>query len=156
MLIYFYFKTKQKSITFKHLQRMYRRNRVVLDAEANNVQSTDPALNNNLQGLFDDDSMLNNHHTTWRINKMRSARIVRDLFPRPYIISEWSGQSIERYVFLDGPHATTAYSLPNTECSYVFVVQSAGERTIVLKPSSECSNDCRTVSVVLKPSYVCK
>lgn len=86
---------------------------------------------------------------------MTPGRLIRTLFPRPYIISEWSGQSIERYVMIDGPKADP-YVLPNPECSYVILVQGTGQRTIILKPSKECGDLCRTVSVILKPSYVCK
>lgn len=94
-------------------------------------------------------------HTSWRINRMMPARIVRSLFPRPYFISQRSGQSMERFIMVDEPSAE-AYSLPNLECSYVVIIQGSGERTIILKPSKECGNSCKTVSVVLKPSFVCK
>lgn len=86
---------------------------------------------------------------------MAPARIARSIFPRPYIISEWSGQSVERYIMISGPKAP-AYTLPNPDCSYVFVVQASGERVVILKPSKECSGQCKTVSILLKPSYVCK
>lgn len=86
---------------------------------------------------------------------MLPGRLIRVLFPRPQIISEWSGQSIERYLMIDGA-STGPYTLPNMECSYIFVAQGSGERIIVLKPSSECGGSCRTVSVLLKAPYVCK
>lgn len=94
-------------------------------------------------------------HISWRINRMAPARLIRTLFPKPFIVSERAGQSMERYVMIDEPF-TKGYSLPNLECSYVFVIQAFGERTIILRPSRECGSACRTVSVVLKPSYVCK
>lgn len=94
-------------------------------------------------------------HYSWRVNRMNPAILLRKLFPRPHIISHWSGQSIERYIMIDGPHSE-AYVYPNFECSYVFVIQSSGIRTIILKPSRECGDLCKTVSIILKPSYVCK
>lgn len=86
---------------------------------------------------------------------MTPARLIRALFPKPLMVSEWSGQSVERYIMIDEPGAET-YTLPSFECSYVFVIQGSGQRTIILKPSKECSRDCRTISIVLKPSYVCE
>ena len=94
-------------------------------------------------------------HLSWRINRMLPARVVRTLFPRPYIISEWSGQSIERYITMSMPNAPP-HKLPNFECSNVFVVQGSGEQMVVLRPTHECVDQCRTISIVLKPSYVCK
>lgn len=86
---------------------------------------------------------------------MGPGRVIRSVFPRPFIISEWSGQSTERYVEVAGPKAPP-YPLPAMECSYIFVTQGSGERIIVLKPSKECTGHCRTVSVLLKTSHVCK
>lgn len=94
-------------------------------------------------------------HVTWRINRMTPGQVIRSVFKRPFIVSEWSGQSIERYVMIDGAKAQP-YLLPNTECSYVFVVQGSGERTVILRPSKECISHCKTVSVLLKPSFVRK
>lgn len=100
-------------------------------------------------------SKSSNAHFSWRINRIAPARILRTLFPKPYIMTKWSGQSVERYVFIDEP-AAHAYKLPSFECSYVFLIQGSGQRVIVLKPSKECGEVCKTVSVVLKSSYVCK
>lgn len=85
---------------------------------------------------------------------MAPARIVRTLFPKPYIISRWSGQSTERYLMIDDLQGIP-YVLPNPECSSVVLTQSRGERTIVLRPSKECSGQCRTTSVILKATYSC-
>lgn len=136
---------------------MYNENQEVFNIEARKIKSTNSSIHN-LKDLFYDDAAHSSYirtHTSWRINKMVPARIVRKLFPRPLFISERSGQSVERFIMIDGAKAEP-YILPNTECSYIFVIQGSGERTIVLKPSLECSQNCRTISVILKPSYVCK
>lgn len=86
---------------------------------------------------------------------MMTAGLVRKVFPKPSFLSDRAGQSVERFIFIDGVRAEP-YLLPNTECSYVFLIQGSGERTIVLKPSNECSNKCKTISMVLKPSHICK
>lgn len=86
---------------------------------------------------------------------MITARIVRSVFAKPYFLSNRAGQSVERFVFIDGAKSEP-YFLPNTECSYIYLIQGSGERTIILKPSQECSYQCRTLSVTLKPLDVCK
>uniref|UniRef100_A0A6P7FRX2 Uncharacterized protein LOC114332028 n=1 Tax=Diabrotica virgifera virgifera TaxID=50390 RepID=A0A6P7FRX2_DIAVI len=152
----FIVKSNQKTVTLKTLQQTYKQNRVLLDSETRRLQSTNSSITT-LRDLFgsDDNIFLSNlnTHISWRITKMASARIIRQVFPKPFFLPERSGQSVERFVMLDG-HTAEPYVLPNTECSYVFLIQGSGERSIVLKPSKECSNNCRTVSVVLKPSYI--
>lgn len=149
--------TKQSEVTLKTLQELYENNTNVLNKEAYFIHSN----NYNFKHIQDilllnsENHQYSDLHISWRINRMGSARVVRSIFPRPYIISEWSGQSIERYIMIDGPEAP-AYPLPNPDCSYVFVIQGSGERVIILKSSPECSSQCKTVSVLLKPSYVCK
>lgn len=86
---------------------------------------------------------------------MTPARILRTVFPKPYTISQWSGQSPERYIIIDGENSEPYY-IPDMECSYVYTIQGSGRRTILLRPSKECLGLCRTVSVVLNPSEVCE
>ncbi|KAJ8919302.1 hypothetical protein NQ315_003886 [Exocentrus adspersus] len=151
----FIMKMDLKKVPFKTLQQLYNENQEVFNTEMWRVKSTNSSIRN-LQDLFRydmADSAFSATHTSWRINKMVTARIIRKIFPRPPFISERSGQSVERYVMVDGAKAEP-YVFPNTECSYIFVIQGSGERTVVLKPSVECSQKCRTVSVILRPSYV--
>lgn len=86
---------------------------------------------------------------------MISARVIRAVFPKPYFLPDRAGQSVERFVFIDGAKSEP-YILPNTECSYVYIIQGSGERTIILRPSAECTHQCKTLSVTLKPLDVCK
>lgn len=86
---------------------------------------------------------------------MTAARIIRKLFPRPHFFPERTGQAVERFLCIDGP-ISEPYYLPNPECSYVFVIQGAGERTIALKPPKECEKHCKAVSVHMEPAHVCK
>lgn len=127
----------------------------MLDKEANNLRSNHPNITHIGDLIHISLNESSTTHIAWRINRMSPGRVIRSVFKRPFIISEWSGQSIERYVMIDGTNAQP-YMLPNTECSYVFVVQGSGERTVILRPSRECVHHCKTVSVLLKPSYVCK
>lgn len=149
--------TKQPEITLETLHALYLNNTDLLTKEAPYIRSSSTQLTHiqDILKLNSDNSDNSDLLISWRINRMGPARIIRSIFPRPFIISEWSGQSIERYVMISGAKAP-AYSLPNTDCSYVFVIQGSGERVVILKPSTECSGHCKTVSVLLKPSYVCK
>lgn len=146
-------KTNQKPVSFYELKFLYSKKKEILDNNADRIRSTNSRIKS-LDSLFNQElEVLGHTHISWRINRMLPAQIIRSLFPRPYIVPERSGQSVERFIMIDEVNAE-GYSFPNTECSYVFVIQSSGERTIILKPSKECGNACRTVSIILKPSFV--
>lgn len=143
-------------MTFETIKGLYVNNSNVLDNNANTLRSTNNKISD-LKDLlsFTPNSESHDTHILWRIKRLTPGRIIRSVFPRPYIVPKWAGQSVERFLIIDESKAQP-YALPNTECSYVFVIQGSGERTIILKPSSECINDCRTVYVTLKASHVCK
>lgn len=149
------FQSNQQMVDLKILQDIYNQNKNILNSETKRLESTNSSYTN-LKDLFSNNVELSSHtHISWRITKMATARVIRQVFPKPFFLPERSGQSVERFLMIDGAKAEP-YVLPNTECSYVFVIQASGERSIVLKPSKECSNSCKTISIVLKPSYVCK
>lgn len=143
-------KTSQKPVPLSTLKEVYNKNHIILNNESNSIISNNKI--NNLDSLFNT-VIAEDFNILWRINKMSSARIIRKLFPRPEMVSEWSGQSIERFIIIDGSKSAP-YSLPNMECSYISVMQAFGTRTIVLKPSKECLHECKTVSITLNPSYI--
>ncbi|KAF5282210.1 hypothetical protein FQR65_LT02907, partial [Abscondita terminalis] len=146
--------TLYQSVSFNDLKSVYFTKKQIFDQNADRIKSSNYSIKS-LELLFDyePDNTQGTTHSSWRINRMLPAQIIRTVFPRPYIISERSGQSVERFIMIDEVKAE-GYSFPNTECSYVFVIQGSGERTVILKPSRECGNTCRTVSVILKPSFV--
>lgn len=147
-------KINQNLVTLKNLQELYQNYSSELNTDKRRLKVTPSSIKslNKLLGV-NEHNLSSNIHIQWRINKMAAARIVRKLFPRPSFLPERSGQAVERFLTIDGPNAGP-YELPNTECSYVFLIQGSGERTISLKPSNECNDKCRTVSIVMKPSYV--
>lgn len=145
----------QREVTFETLQNLYKLNKKDLDLDARRLQSNSHIIKSP-KDLFSSRQMLSSKtHISWRLNKMITAKVIRSVFPKPYFLSDRAGQSVERFVFIDGAKSGP-YLLPNTECSYVYMIQGSGERTIILKPSNECSNQCNTLSVSLKPSHVCK
>ncbi|XP_057670482.1 uncharacterized protein LOC130902391 [Diorhabda carinulata] len=149
-------KSTQKTVNFEKLKYHYEQNKKTLNKETRRLKSTNSSIIT-LEDLFGKNNNLiasdPDLHISWRITKMTSARIIRQLFPKPFFLPDRSGQSVERFVMIDGVQSGP-YVLPNTECSYVFITQGSGERTIVLKPSKECTSKCRTISVILRPSYI--
>lgn len=147
-------KIDRPPVSLKNLQELYKNYSSELQSDYRRIRVMNSNIKS-LEELFGTDckTLSSNAHIQWRINKMTAARIIRKLFPRPYFLNERSGQVIERFLTIDGPNSEP-YELPNTECSYVFIIQGAGERTIALKPSNECRYKCKTVSVHMKPSHV--
>lgn len=143
--------TNQEIVTVDHLKDLYETNQEIFRKDANYIKAKSFV---NLSDFFKTNVSLSDHYS-WRINRMNPARMLRKLFPKPHIVSNWTGQSMERYVMIDGAESGP-YAFPNFECSYVFVIQSTGVRTVILKPSRECMDECKTVSVILKPSYIRK
>ncbi|KAG5886969.1 hypothetical protein JTB14_006612 [Gonioctena quinquepunctata] len=148
----FVVKIDQKLVTIETLQKMYEENTDVLQEEERKFKSINPT-NMNLKDIFSNNVLSSKTHISWRITKMTPARLIRQIFPKPFFLPDRSGQSVERFLMVDGSKAEP-YLLPNTECSYIFMIQGSGERTIILRPSRECATKCRTVSVLLKPSHV--
>nr|XP_023017276.1 uncharacterized protein LOC111506443 [Leptinotarsa decemlineata] len=148
----FMIKTDQQKVTLQILQKMYEKNMEVMESEARRVKSSNSSISS-LKDLFSNSELPSKTHISWRITKMKPARLIRQIFRKPSFLPDRSGQSVERFLMFDGNEAEP-YELPNTECSYVFLIQASGERSIILKPSRECASKCRTVSVSLKPSYV--
>ncbi|XP_044729542.1 uncharacterized protein LOC123292893 [Chrysoperla carnea] len=144
-------KTDLEPVNISTLQDLYIKYKSTFDQDAKRIYSR----NQSLRTI--EDSLTNELHETehilWRINRMTPARILRTVFPKPYTISQWSGQSPERYIIIDGENSEPYY-IPDMECSYVYTIQGSGRRTILLRPSKECLGLCRTVSVVLNPSEV--
>nr|CAI5868190.1 unnamed protein product [Callosobruchus analis] len=146
-------KSNQEKVSLKTLEKLYNANKAILEPEAYKIKSSSTEIHH-FEDLFRKE-IPSEAHISWRMNKMNLARVIRKVFQRPYFLPDRVGQSVERFLLIDGPTAVP-YELPNTECGYVFVLQGSGERTIVLKPSRECIGKCKTVSVVLKDSHVCK
>nr|CAI5868193.1 unnamed protein product [Callosobruchus analis] len=144
-------KSNQEKVSLKTLEKLYNANKAILEPEAYKIKSSSTEIHH-FEDLFRKE-IPSEAHISWRMNKMNLARVIRKVFQRPYFLPDRVGQSVERFLLIDGPTAVP-YELPNTECGYVFVLQGSGERTIVLKPSRECIGKCKTVSVVLKDSHV--
>lgn len=149
----FVFKIQQKYIEPKDIYELYNNNREIFQRDAFRVQSTSPEITN-LDELFN--HFNHTHHTQshniWRCNRMQPARLIRQLFERPQRLPK-TGIALERYIMMDSSNAAS-YSLPDTECSNMYVQQASGTRFIILRPTPECRNKCRTLSIRLPQSFV--
>ena len=142
------------------IHEIYQENRKMFRIEADRIRSSDASIVN-LDQLFD--VMLNksgktttkNIHILWRINRMTPGRMLRALFPAPKAIPEHAGIDIERYIAFDMNGGVT-YQLPSTDCSNMFIHQAIGSRIIHLKPTVECQDECRRITIKLKENHTCK
>lgn len=145
-------------VTVNHLHQHYLQNKQDYRLDAFRVTSTNPNISN-LDELFD--NFINQTssdqvpwHSLWRCNRMNPVRLLRQLIHHPKRLPR-TGMSIERFLAIDTAGAP-AYAIPDPECSNVFVHQVLGSRTMVLRPTAECSGSCRTISVRLNQSHVRK
>lgn len=114
-------------------------------------------------------------HISWRVNRMKPSRILRKLFPKPAETPNRWSQSTEKYIFFDESRSLP-YSLvcevfllsclgyddqfinfqPNPECSNIIIRCAAGARLIKMIPSSECTQHCRSSTILLSAGHTCK
>ncbi|KAH8274374.1 hypothetical protein KR044_010716 [Drosophila immigrans] len=140
-------------------QRIYASNMQIFQRDAYRVHSTSQTVHN-LEDLFGQlnasdsgsDTSSSNTHNLWRCNRMLPARLLRPIFARPLRLPSM-GVALERFVAIDTSHAP-AYTLPETACPNVYVQQALGTRFIILRPTSECRQRCRTLSIRLTQSFV--
>uniref|UniRef100_A0AAR5P7M4 Uncharacterized protein n=1 Tax=Dendroctonus ponderosae TaxID=77166 RepID=A0AAR5P7M4_DENPD len=150
----FIIKTNQPEVSFKDLQQLYKNYTAELASDSSRLQTRNLDVNSIKDVLsLDEHALSPNVHIQWRVNKMAAARIIRKVFSRPHFFLERTGQAVEHFLHVDGANAEP-YSLPNPECSYVFIIQGSGERTIALKPPRECAKHCKAISVHMEPAYV--
>lgn len=155
---YMFQTTAPMVVNLPALQRLYDAHRHVFRADAYAIRSTNADIRN-WDDLFADflnttDDSRTESHNLWRCNRMNPIRLLRTVIVHPTELPR-TGLSIERYLAIDSS-AAPAYEIPETECSSVFVYQLAGVRTLIMRPTNECQGQCRTISVRLAQSYVCK
>lgn len=143
-------------MNLEKLHDLYESSAQVFKDDAFKIDSTNKKITN-LEELFDD--FLNNSqhspsHNMWKCNRMAPARLLRQIIPRPYRLPD-TGVSLERFLAIDSINALP-YRLPDTECSKVFIFQALGSRTIILRPTTECRDTCRSISVRLPTTYICE
>ncbi|XP_011860009.1 PREDICTED: uncharacterized protein LOC105557384 [Vollenhovia emeryi] len=143
-------------VKMKDLVNLYWNNRDVFDEDAKRISS-----NNATFKIIRDvaDKRLDMFHTaslsthiSWRVNRMKPSRILRKLFPKPAETPNWWSQGTDRYIFID-ESGSLPYSLPNPECSNIIIRCTAGERLIKMMPSLECTQHCRSWTILLSAGH---
>lgn len=84
---------------------------------------------------------------------MNVARLLRQVIPRPNVVPKF-GQSTERFIIVDS--SQQSFQIPDTECSFSFLLALSGSRTVHLVPAEECKHQCKALKIELKESYLCK
>ncbi|XP_034118625.1 uncharacterized protein LOC117577803 [Drosophila albomicans] len=154
------FRSNQHGFDLLEFQRIYANNLQIFQRDAYRVHSTSQGVHNleDLFGQFNSSSSGSSSqdqdatHNLWRCNRMLPARLLRPIFARPLRLPSM-GVALERFVAIDTSHAP-AYTLPETACHNVYVQQALGTRFIILRPTSECRQRCRTLSIRLTQSFV--
>lgn len=63
-------------------------------------------------------------HVSWRVNRMKPNRILRQLFPKPAETPNWWSQGTERYIFIDEsespPYSLVCEAFSILYLSYVY------------------------------------
>ncbi|XP_055389563.1 uncharacterized protein LOC129618686 [Condylostylus longicornis] len=149
----FVFKVKQIPVTVNDFFELYKSNKEIFQRDAYRVRSTNNEITN-LDELFRDFNRTHQtqSHNLWRCNRMSPARLIRQLFVRPERLPS-TGIALERFLSMD-THNAESYILPDGECSNMYIQQIQGTRNIILRPTIECRNKCRSISIRLTQSYV--
>ncbi|XP_053600081.1 uncharacterized protein LOC128669344 isoform X2 [Plodia interpunctella] len=146
----FTYQTDQKSMEVITLRKFYEKNRNIVDNEQPKI------LTNNKHYETPDEMFthLENGEKNlyiWKFNTMNTARALRQVIPRPKVVPKF-GQSTERFIIVDS--SQDSFKIPDTECSFSFLLILSGSRTINLVPAEECKHQCKTLKVDLKESYL--
>ncbi|CAH0669197.1 unnamed protein product [Spodoptera exigua] len=146
----FIYETTQQIINLEALKQMYLKNRETFDKESpkiltNNKYYSSPSY------LFIDRPLEDQSFYIWKFNNMNIAKVLRQVIPRPEVVPKF-GQSTERFIIVDT--SQRSFSIPDTECSFSFLLALSGSREIHLLPAEECKHQCKTLKVKLKETYL--
>ncbi|KAK7078885.1 hypothetical protein SK128_005357 [Halocaridina rubra] len=97
--------------------------------------------------------MVKDLHIEWKINRLETLHVVREMFPRLYFIPRDTEVSLHNYMFVDGGERGS-YSLPISEFANVLLIQADSSSTYHFEPSSHCKNICQPIEVLVNSSQV--
>ncbi|CAG9792124.1 unnamed protein product [Diatraea saccharalis] len=86
-----------------------------------------------------------------KFNSMPLARILRQYIPRPKVVPKF-GQSTERFIIMDS--SKKSFKVPDTECTFSFLLSLSGDRNVHLVPAEECKHQCKSLKVELKETFL--
>ncbi|XP_066581393.1 uncharacterized protein [Prorops nasuta] len=143
-------------VGFEHLFKLYWSNKEIFDNNARSVSSNNLSLSTIEHVMLQKGNLSFSNsigtHVSWRITRIQPWRILRKLFPKINVIPDWWSQSTEKYIFIDEPNSPP-YSLASSECSNVILHCTSGERLIKLVPSLECTNKCKSFTILLSQGH---
>ncbi|XP_046978736.1 uncharacterized protein LOC124544300 [Vanessa cardui] len=145
----FIYKTDQPQIDVNKLKALYLKNKDIFNKESSKVL-TNNKYYETPKDIFDSEILKENLYI-WKFNNFHVARILRQIIARPKIVPKF-GQSTERFIIIDSKHDT--FHIPDTECSFAFLLVLSGTRIINLNPAEECKHQCKSFKMELKKSYL--
>ncbi|XP_026747369.1 uncharacterized protein LOC113508495 [Trichoplusia ni] len=145
----FIYETEQQVINMEALKKMYTKNKNIFDKESPKI------LTNNKYYISPDDlfnqRIDDKNFYIWKFNNMNVAKLLRQIIPRPKVVPKF-GQSTERFIIVDSSQQT--FNIPDTECSFSFLLALSGSREINLVPAEECKHQCKSLKLELKETYL--
>ncbi|KAJ8727122.1 hypothetical protein PYW08_015519 [Mythimna loreyi] len=146
----FIYESEQQVINMEELKKMYLRNRDTFDKESPKILRNNK-YNSNPKDLFIDRAIEDKSFYIWKFNNMNVAKVLRQLIPRPKVVPKF-GQSTERFIIVDT--SQQKFNIPDTECSFSFLLALSGSREINLVPAEECKHQCKALKVELRETYL--
>ncbi|XP_068217664.1 uncharacterized protein [Palaemon carinicauda] len=92
-------------------------------------------------------------HIEWKVNKLKSLHVLRQLLPRFNFIPSDTEVSLHHLVFIDGPEYKP-YAIPISEFSNVVLFQGEGNSVFTLEPSAHCKYYCQAVTLTLNTTQI--
>lgn len=145
----FIYKTEQQVIDMDTLKKMYIRNKDIIDKETAKIL-TNSKHYQTPDDVFNQDSNDKNFYV-WKFHNIKIAKLLRQIIPRPKVVPKF-GQSTERFIIID--NRKELFHVPDTECSFSFLLALSGSREINLLPAEECKHQCKALKVELKETYL--
>ncbi|CAB3228578.1 unnamed protein product [Arctia plantaginis] len=146
----FIYKTEQNTINMDSLKQLYVKNRDIFDKESPKI-----LVNNKYyqtpDDLFEQRLSDDKNFYIWKFNNIKVAHLLRQVIPRPKVVPKF-GQSTERFMVVD--QSQSLFRVPDTECSFSFLLALSGSRDIHLIPAEECKHQCKSLKVQLKETYL--
>ncbi|CAG9091072.1 unnamed protein product [Plutella xylostella] len=146
----FIYKTDQKVVRMNKLKNMYLKNKDILDMESSKIV-TNNKYHSTPSEMFDSHESGEKSLFIWKFNTMNTARLIRQIIQRPKVVPKF-GQSTERFVIID--NSQQAFTVPDTECNFSFILAVSGSRVVDLRPAEECKHQCKSLRIELKETYL--
>ncbi|XP_073966419.1 uncharacterized protein isoform X2 [Choristoneura fumiferana] len=147
----FIYETEQQVINLKALKELYIRNKELFNQESPKVLVNSKYYLKPNEVFNTPEVLADKNFFVWKFNTMNIARVLRQAIPRPKVVPKF-GQSTERFLIMDSRQEL--FHVPDTECSFSFLLVLSGSRTVDLKPAEECKHQCRSLRVELKETYL--